>query len=99
MNLYYAKVKSLPSTLCQNVVKEKNLISSCFRSNPNVCMIEICIVLYKLIRNNYVYKPNNLKKNGSFVYRENLQYKKTADSVLLSLFMRTNVKCNNHHAH
>ena len=42
-------VKSLPSTLCQNIVKEKNLISSCFRSNPNVCMIEKCIVLYVLI--------------------------------------------------
>ena len=33
----------------QPVVKEKNLISSCFRSNPNVCMIKNCIVLYKLI--------------------------------------------------
>ena len=29
-------------------------------------------------------------ENGSFRNRENLQYKKTADSVLLSLFMRTN---------
>ena len=27
-----------------------------------------------------------------------LQYKKTTDSVLLSLFMRTNGKCNNTHA-
>ena len=35
-----------------------------------------------------------LKKNGSFRNRENLQYeKKTADPVLLSLFMRTNGKC------
>ena len=41
---------------------------------------------------------NNLDKTGSFRIRENLQYKKTADSVLLSLFMRTNVKCNNYHA-
>ena len=31
-------------------------------------------------------------------YREKLHYKKTADSVLLSLFMRTNGKCNNSHA-
>ena len=37
-------------------------------------------------------------KNGSLRNRENLQYKKTADSVLLSLFMRTNRKCNNSHA-
>ena len=29
---------------------------------------------------------------------ESLQYKKTADSVLLSLFMRTNGKCNIFHA-
>ena len=29
---------------------------------------------------------------------ENLQYKKTADSVILSLFVRTNGKCNNSHA-
>ena len=31
----------------------------------------------------------NNRENGSFGNRENLQYKKTADSVLLSLFMRT----------
>ena len=37
-------------------------------------------------------------RNGSFRNRENLQYKKTADSVLFSLFMRTNVKCNDSHA-
>ena len=37
-------------------------------------------------------------KNGSFRNRENLQYYKTADSVLLSLFMRANGKCNNSHA-
>ena len=43
------KHKSLPSTLCQNIVKEKSSISSCFRSNSNVCMIENCIVLYVLI--------------------------------------------------
>ena len=34
---------------CYIIVKEKNLISSCFRSNPNVCMIENCIVLYEMI--------------------------------------------------
>ena len=34
-------------------------------------------------------------KNGSVRNRENLQYKKMADSVLLSLFMRTNGNCNN----
>ena len=56
MNLYYAKLKSLPSTLCQNIVKENNLISFCFRSNPNVCMIYNCIVLYKLVEIN-MFKP------------------------------------------
>ena len=42
----------------------------------------------------------NIEKNNnrSFRNREDLQYKKTADSVLLSLFMRTNGKCNNSHA-
>ena len=34
-------------------------------------------------------------KNGSPRNRENLQYKKTPVSVLLSLFMRTNKKSNN----
>ena len=34
----------------------------------------------------------------SEINTENLQYKKTADSVLLSLFMRTNGMCNNSHA-
>ena len=37
-------------------------------------------------------------KNGSVRNRENLQCKKTADLVLLCLFMRTNGKCNNSHA-
>ena len=37
-------------------------------------------------------------KNRSFWNRENLQYKKTADSLILSLFMRTNGMCNNSHA-
>ena len=37
-------------------------------------------------------------KNGSFRNRDNLQYKKTADSLILSLFMRTNGKFNNAHA-
>ena len=41
---------------------------------------------------------NNLEKNRSFRNRENLQYKETAYSVLLSLFMRTNGWCNNFHA-
>ena len=40
----------------------------------------------------------NSLKNGSFRNRENLQYRKTAYSVLLSLFMRTNGKNNNSHA-
>ena len=39
----------------------------------------------------------NYLVNGSFRNKENLQYKKTTDSVLLSLFMRTNGKCNNSH--
>ena len=37
-----------------------------------------------------IFPQNNLEKNGSYRNRENLQYKKTADSVLLSLFTRTN---------
>ena len=37
-------------------------------------------------------------KNGLFRNIENLQHKKIADLVLLSLFMRTNGKCNNSHA-
>ena len=37
-------------------------------------------------------------KNESLRNRENLQYKKSADSVLLRLLMRTNGKCNNSHA-
>ena len=36
-------------------------------------------------------------KDGFFRNRENLHFKKTADSVLLNLFMRTNGKCNNSH--
>ena len=40
---------------------------------------------------------NNLE-NGSFRNRVSLQYKKTIDSVILSLFMRSNGKCNNSHA-
>ena len=37
---------------------------------------------------------NNLEKKHILRNRENLQHKKTADSVLLSLFVRTNGKCN-----
>ena len=40
----------------------------------------------------------NFLENGSYRNRENLQYKETSDSVLLSLFMRTNGKCSNSHA-
>ena len=40
---------------------------------------------------------NNLEKNDPLEI-ENLQYKKTADLVLLSLFMETNGKWNNSHA-
>ena len=40
---------------------------------------------------------NNLEKNGSFRNKENLQYKKTADLVLLGLLVRTNGKCYNAH--
>ena len=47
------KLKSLPYTFCQNIVKEKNLISFCFQSNPYVCMTDNCIVLYKLVGNKY----------------------------------------------
>ena len=38
------------------------------------------------------------KKYGSFRNREKLQYKKTAESVWLNLFKRTNGKINNSHA-
>ena len=37
-------------------------------------------------------------ENRSFRNRENLQYKKTAGWGLLSLFIKTNGKCNNSHA-
>ena len=37
-------------------------------------------------------------ENDIFRNRENLQYPKTAGSVLLSLLMRINGKCNNSHA-
>ena len=40
---------------------------------------------------------NNME-NGSFRYRENLQFKKTAILVLVSQFMRSNGRCNNSHA-
>ena len=46
----------------------------------------------------YTYRKQIIWKKGSFRNRENLQYKKTADLVLLSLCMRTNGKCNNSHA-
>ena len=44
----YANLKSLPSTICQNIVKEKNSISSCFRSNPYVFMFKNYIVCIDL---------------------------------------------------
>ena len=43
-------------------------------------------------------KAQIIWKNESFINSVNLQYKKTGDSVLLSLFMRTNGKCNIFHA-
>ena len=43
-------------------------------------------------------KYQNKLEDVSFRNRENLQYKKTVDSVLMSLFMRTYGKCNNAHA-
>ena len=49
--------KSLPSTLCQNIEKEKSLISSCFRCNPNVCMIENCIGIN-------MFKPTKITENN-----------------------------------
>ena len=39
--------------------------------------------------------PLNNLENGSFRNTENLQDKKIAGSILLSLFMRTDRKCNN----
>ena len=41
---------------------------------------------------------NTIWKNGPFRNRTNLLYKKTADSVLLGMFMRINAKCNNSRA-
>ena len=43
----------------------------------------------------YALQAINKLEKGSL----NLQYKKTADSVLLSLFTRTIGKCNDSHAH
>ena len=40
---------------------------------------------------------NIIWRNESFKNRENLQEKKAADSVLLSLFMKINGKCNDSH--
>ena len=37
---------------------------------------------------NYIFAIQIIWKNGPFRNRENLKYKKTADSVLLSLFMK-----------
>ena len=41
--------------------------------------------------------PINNLENRSFRNRESLQNKKTADSVLLSLFIRSNGTCSNSH--
>ena len=61
---------------------------------------EIFIFLYWMKRGKILGKGENwiICKNGYFRYRENLQNKKTADSVLLSLFIKINGKCNNSHA-
>ena len=45
-----------------------------------------------------VFLSLNILENRSFRNTENLQFKKTEDSVLLNLFMRTNGKCNNFNA-
>ena len=47
----------------------------------------------KILPKNCFNIRNNLE-NGSFRIRENLLYKKTADMVLMSLFMRIYGKCN-----
>ena len=52
------------------------------------------------VTSNIIYVTDTVKiiwKSGSFRNRVNLQYKQTADSVLMSLFMRTNGKCNYTH--
>ena len=52
---------------------------------------------FEIIQANQHQIKNNLEKTDPSEI-ENLQYKKTADSVVLRLFMRTNGKCNNSHA-
>ena len=55
-----------------------------------------CMALFHSQTRSHMVSSNN-RKNRSFRNRENLQYKKTADSVKLSLFMRTNRKYNDSH--
>ena len=43
-------------------------------------------------------RMRNVGRYLYFLAHLSLQYKKTANSVVLSLFMRTNGKCNNSHA-
>ena len=69
--------------VCHARCATKSTIVLCYRTNMIVFDV-------------YVPATNNLE-NGSFRNRENLHYKKTADSVLLGLFMRANEKCNNSH--
>ena len=77
----------------------------------NVCLLlcSFCILYYNKYESYTavvlflcfidMYSLQNHLKNVSFRNKENLHYKITADSVLLSLFMRTNGKCNNSQAH
>ena len=62
---------------------------------PYLLYISYAEYLQIMIIDENCFKHKIIWKNGSFGNRENLQYKKTADSVLLRLFMRTNGKCNN----
>ena len=96
------------STACHGTVIISEYGVSRYDHNSSICSKTIVYILtlvmlnifkcmsefYHVICQYSSYKYIILKK-GAFRNRENLQYKKRADSVLLSLFMRTYGKCNN----
>ena len=62
------------------------------RNSPDGTEYENISTLYRCTQTQKIWK------NGSFRIRENLQYKKAADLVLFSLFMRTNGKSTKSYA-
>ena len=66
-----------------------------------ILMKKLCCIMSKLSSKRFTELNsdwrNNLEKHPSEI-EGNYNIKRTADSVLLSLFMRNNQKCNNFHA-